>query len=133
MHNSESSLRSNTKRVRGLGSSHDGTGHWWLQRLTAGAMIPLSVWFTVQLVTHLIGADATAISAWLKNPLVAMALLIFVVSMFTHARLGVQVIIEDYVHCETKKIALLLFTNATVLVAGLACVFAIVRLHFIGA
>ncbi len=133
MHNSESSLRSNTKRVRGLGSSHHGTGHWWLQRLTAGAMIPLSVWFIIQLVTHLIGADAAAISAWLKNPLVAMALLIFVVSMFTHARLGVQVIIEDYVHCETKKIALLLFTNATVLVAGLACVFAIVRLHFIGA
>ena len=133
MSDSSSNLRSHTKRARGLGSSHHGTHHWWLQRLTAGAMIPLSVWFLVQLVTHLIGADAAAIGAWIKSPIAAIALLVFIVAMFMHARLGMQVIIEDYVHCETKKIALLLFTNATVLIAGLACVFAIVRLHFIGA
>ena len=133
MSESPTSLRSHTKRVRGLGSSHHGTHHWWLQRLTAGAMIPLSVWFLVQLVTHLIGADVAAISLWLKSPVASIALLLFIVAMFVHARLGLQVIIEDYVHCEIKKIALLLFMNATVLVAGLACVFAIVRLHFIGA
>jgi succinate dehydrogenase / fumarate reductase membrane anchor subunit len=125
-------LRSPAKRTRGLGSAHHGTGHWWLQRMTAIALIPLSVWFMIQLITQLIGADAIGISLWLKNPVNAVAMVLFTLAMFIHARLGVQVIIEDYVHNKFKKTLLLLFINAVALVAGLACIFSILRLHFIG-
>jgi len=125
-------LRSSTKRVRGLGSAHHGVGHWWLQRITALALIPLSVWFMSQLATLLMGASSGTVRYWFKSPAITIAMLLFVVALFTHARLGVQVIIEDYVHCKVKKIALLLFTNTAMLLAGLACVFSILRLHFVG-
>ena len=132
MRNTNTSLRSNTKRARGLGASHHGTGHWWLQRLSAVGIVPLSIWFMVVLVNHLVGADAATIATWLKSPFSAIGLLLLVIALFTHARLGVQVIIEDYVHSESKKIALLLVNNAAIFVAGLVCIFSILRLHFIG-
>lgn len=132
MDHSSNSLRTETKRVRGLGAAHEGTGHFWLQRVSALALIPLSVWMIIQLVTVMVGADRAVSAAWFQSPAHSLGAMLLVVALAVHARLGVQVIIEDYVHSEGKKLALLVLNNAANLLFGLASLFAIVRLHFIG-
>ena len=127
-----SSLRTPLKRARGLGAAHSGTHHFWVQRVTAVAIIPLAVWFVVTLISKLLGAPRAAVSDWLQQPLVALALASLLVAMFAHARLGLQVIIEDYVANEGKKIALLLLTNALIIGCGAASLMAIFHLHFFG-
>ena len=94
-------------RVRGLGSAHAGPHHWWLQRVTAAANLVLLIWFVVSL-ARLPVLDHQAVVLWLKSPLAAVPLLLLVVSVFWHLRLGLQVFIEDYVHEEGGKIACLL-------------------------
>jgi succinate dehydrogenase / fumarate reductase, membrane anchor subunit len=127
-----SPLRTPIKRARRLGASGEGTHHFWLQRVTAVALIPLSVWFIVALVSNLIGGDAASVAQWLKSPVTALTLGALLVALFMHARLGVQTIIEDYVKCEIRKIALLLLLNALILGFGAASLMAVVRLHFFG-
>ena len=127
-----SHLRTPLKRARGLGASHSGTHHFWIQRVSAVAMIPLAMWFVVTLISKLIGADRAVVSDWVQQPLVALALASLLVAMFVHARLGIQVIIEDYVQHEGKKIALLLLTNALIIGCGAASLMAIFHLHFFG-
>jgi succinate dehydrogenase / fumarate reductase membrane anchor subunit len=124
-----SHLRSPIKRARGLGAAHSGTGHFWLQRLSALALVPLCIWFVVVLMAKLIHADAAGLSQWLHQPLVALAMLGLVVALFTHARLGVQTIIEDYLHSHTKKLIALLILNGLTLVLGAASLMAIFHLH----
>jgi succinate dehydrogenase / fumarate reductase membrane anchor subunit len=126
------SLRSPIKRARGLGASGDGTHHFWVQRASAVALIPLTVWFMIEIMTTLLGAERTSVADWLKNPLTALAVCAFIVGAFTHARLGVQTIIEDYVNCEGKKIVTLLILNLAIFGFGAAALMAVVRLHFIG-
>jgi succinate dehydrogenase / fumarate reductase membrane anchor subunit len=128
----KSSLRTPIKRARGLGSAHSGTHHFWLQRMSALALIPLTVWFMLALTTQLVGADAAGVARWLSTPLVALALTALMVALFMHARLGVQTIIEDYIHAEGKKIVLLLILNVTCFGLAAASVMAIVKLHFFG-
>lgn len=118
------------KRARGLGSAHDGTHHFWVQRVTAIALIPLTIWFLTELLTQLVGGSASAISAWLHNPLTALALGALIIALFWHAKLGLQIIIEDYVHSEGKKIATLLITSALLYGFGAATLLAIAHLHF---
>lgn len=132
MHHHDTSLHSGTKRARGLGSAHEGTGHFWLQRVSALALIPLSVWLMVELVGSFLGSDRATAALWFRHPLHALAMLLFVLAIALHARLGMQTIIEDYVHCEAKKIALLLVNNAAMLLFTLAGVIAIARIHLIG-
>lgn len=120
------------KRARGLGSAHDGTHHFWVQRVTALALIPLTIWFMVALVTVLINHDVTAVRAWLTQPINAMVLAALIIALFWHAKLGLQVIIEDYVHCEGKKIFTLLLLNVLVYGFGAAALMAIAHLHFFG-
>lgn len=132
MDNSSSSLRTPIKRARGLGSAHDGTRHFWVQRVSAVALIPLSIWFMVTLVSRLLSGEQVAVMIWLRNPLAALALSALIVALFVHARLGVQTIIEDYIHCEVKKIAALLFLNLCIFGFGAASLMAIARLHFFG-
>jgi succinate dehydrogenase / fumarate reductase, membrane anchor subunit len=127
-----SPLRTPIKRARGLGSSHSGTHHFWLQRLSALALIPLSIWFIVALMTELIGADRAGVAAWLQGPVTALLLASLVVALFVHARLGMQTIIEDYVHCGAKKIAALLTLNILIYGFAAASLMAIARLHFFG-
>ena len=91
------SLRDPLAIARGLGSAKDGTGHWWVQRLTAVALLLLTPWF-VWLALGLIGADQYAVRETLGQPLNAALVLAYVLSMFWHAQLGMQVVIEDYVH-----------------------------------
>ena len=125
-------LRTPIKRARGLGSSHSGTGHFWLQRLSALALIPLSMWFMVVLLTRLIHADAASIGQWLHHPLVALAMAALILALFIHARLGIQTIIEDYIHNHVKKIIALLMLNIFTLGLGGASLMAIIKLHFVG-
>lgn len=127
-----SRLRSPIKRARGLGAAHSGTQHFWVQRVSALALIPLCMWFMVSLLTRLIHADAQSIGQWLANPLVALAMAGMVLALFTHARLGVQTIIEDYVHGHGSKLVALLTLNVLVLGLGGASLMAIVKLHFTG-
>ena len=132
MHNS-SHLRTPLKRARGHGSAHSGTQHFWLQRLSALALIPLATWFVVALITQLIHADAAGIGQWLANPFTALLMAALILALFIHARLGIQTIIEDYIHCHAKKIAALLMLNIFTLGLGGASMMAIIRLHFLGA
>lgn len=120
------------KRVRGLGAAHEGTHHFWVQRMTALALIPLSVWFLFKLLVVFLSADITTVSMWFVDPVNAILLALFIIALFMHARLGIQVIIEDYVHCECAKITALVLSSAIHIILGLGSLFAIAHLHFVG-
>ena len=89
----------------GRSGAGDATKHWWTLRLTAVALVPLTVWFVVSLVA-LAGADYPTMVAWVSNPFVTVLLLLMLVSLFYHLRLGLQDIVEDYVHARRAKIVL---------------------------
>ena len=125
---SGTSLQSDFKRVRGLGSAKEGVAHWWAQRITALALIPLTVWFVASVV-RLVGAPDAAVIDWVASPVPAILLVLLVVAAFHHAQLGLQVVIEDYVHGEGAKLALLLLVKGTAIVLGLLVIFAIVRMY----
>ena len=127
-----SHFRTPIKTARGLGSAHSGTHHFWVQRVSAVALIPLSIWFMVEIISQLLGADRGGVALWLTNPLTALALAALIVGLFVHARLGIQTIIEDYIHSEAKKIVALLFLNLCIFGFGAVSLMAIVRLHFFG-
>jgi succinate dehydrogenase / fumarate reductase membrane anchor subunit len=101
------SLRSQVSRVRGLGSAHEGVHHWWTQRLTALALIPLGIWFVASVVC-LAGADHAAITQWLGAPVTLVALSLTLIAAFYHAVLGLQVVIEDYIHTKAVKLILII-------------------------
>ncbi|RMD61213.1 MAG: succinate dehydrogenase, hydrophobic membrane anchor protein [Alphaproteobacteria bacterium] len=123
------SLRSPFGRVKGLGAAHEGVHHWWAQRLSALALIPLTVWFVVSLVS-LSGADYATVRAWMGSPVVAGLLILLIVTVFYHAALGLQVVIEDYVHTEATKIAALLAVKAAAAVLALSGVLAVLDVLF---
>src|SRR5689334_16580355 len=122
-------LRSPLGRALGLGSAKEGAEHWWLQRLTAVALVPLALWFVAALVAHL-GVDRGAAVAWLRSPLTAVAMILLVVATFTHMALGLQVVIEDYVHHEATKIASLVLVRLACWALGAAALFAVLRVAF---
>ena len=123
------SFRTPLGRVRGLGSAKDGTGHWWMQRLTALALVPITVWFVISVI-GMAGASYAEFSAWLANPLVAGLFLILIAATFYHAVLGLQVVVEDYVHKEGVKIATLLVIKAAAVLLGLTAALSVLRLLF---
>ena len=98
-------LRSPLGRARGLGSARDGTAHWWAQRVTAVALVPLTLWFVASVVA-LTGAPIEAVGLWMGHPIRAALLIALLVAVFHHAQLGLQVVIEDYVHAESTKLVL---------------------------
>jgi succinate dehydrogenase / fumarate reductase membrane anchor subunit len=125
------SFRTPLGKARGLGSAKEGVQHWWVQRVTAVALIPLVVLF-VSFVIMLANEPYGTVSAFLGKPFVAAVTILLVVALFWHLRLGLQVVIEDYVHTEwTKLISLLAMTFATIIV-GLACVFAVLSMAIVG-
>jgi succinate dehydrogenase / fumarate reductase membrane anchor subunit len=121
------SMRTPLKTARYLGSAKDGTEHFWRQRLTAVANIFL-LSFLVWLIASLAGADYAAAKATLSNPLVDLALLCLILSATVHMRIGMQTIIEDYVHGEGTKIAALLLNTFFAVLVAVACIFAVVKL-----
>lgn len=117
--------------VRGLGSAKDGTHHWWMQRLSAIALIPLCIWFVYSLLSLMLYTDHARVAEWLAAPLPAMLMLLMIIALFYHSKLGMQVIIEDYVHKESWKIALLILNNFAMWVLGVISAFAVLKLHFL--
>jgi succinate dehydrogenase / fumarate reductase membrane anchor subunit len=118
-------------RVRGLGSARSGAHHWWLERLTSVSTLLLFVWFVVSLLT-LPGLDYRAVTEWLAQPLVAVPMLLLIVSTFWHLKLGLQVVIEDYVHEEGWKFfSVTLLNFFTIALAALA-VFSVLKIAFGG-
>jgi len=116
-------------RVRGSGAAHSGTEHFWMQRLTGIANLPLIIAFLV-VVVSLVGSSQASVIATLSNPFVAMILLAALISVLIHMRIGMQVIIEDYVHTELRKIVLLMANTFFTLAVGIAAVYAILKINF---
>ncbi len=123
------SMKTPLKRVRGLGSAKSGTDHFWKQRLTALAGVPLTI-VMVAVAIALVGKDATAAKAVVSHPLVAIPVILFFVSTMIHMRIGMQVIIEDYVHEEGPKVLLLALNTFFSIAVGLAGIFAVLKLSF---
>jgi succinate dehydrogenase / fumarate reductase membrane anchor subunit len=113
--------------VRGLGSAREGAEHWWHERLSSIATLLLSIWLLVSLL-RLPSLDYAIVAEWLSSIINASAMLLFVVGTFWHIRLGMQVIIEDYVHEEGSKTFLLLLLNFAVAVAVAVAVVALLKL-----
>ena len=99
-------FRSPLARAAGLGSAKSGFEHWWTERVTAVALVPLTVWFAASLIAHS-GSDYETFIAWLGSPVAAVLMILLLVALFWHTALGLQVVIEDYVHSGAKLWALL--------------------------
>jgi succinate dehydrogenase / fumarate reductase membrane anchor subunit len=123
------SLRTPLAKVRGLGSAKEGTDHFWKQRITAVANLFL-VSFLIVLLVRYAGADYATIKRALARPQVAIPLLALVISGVMHMRLGMQTIIEDYVHSEGPKIAALMLNTFFAIFIGITCIFAVLKLSF---
>jgi len=119
-------LRSSLGRVRGLGSANEGVHHWRAQRITAIALVPLSLWFAFS-VTGLVGADYAVFQAWLSQFGNALLMLLLMVALYYHAMLGIQVVIEDYVTGEGAKMVTLLVVKLLLFVLAISCGLAILR------
>jgi succinate dehydrogenase / fumarate reductase membrane anchor subunit len=122
-------MRTPLGRVRGLGSAKSGTHDFWLQRLTAIAGVPLTL-AGLALVISLTGRSYTAVKQILGSPLVAVLLMLFVIALVMHMKIGVQVVIEDYVHDKNQKLTLVMLNNFFAWAVGLACVFAVLKISF---
>src|SRR5438105_11291492 len=114
-------------RVEGLGAAHSGTGHFWRQRVSAVALIPLSIWFLYATLA-LVGAGRSLVVAFLHQPVNAIAMALFVIATLHHSVLGLQVVVEDYVHSEGWKIAVLLFNQLLAWIIGAVCLFALLKI-----
>jgi succinate dehydrogenase membrane anchor subunit len=127
----ETRLRSPLGRARGLGSAKEGVMHWWAQRVTAVALIPLVLWFVTALVA-LTGADRSVVVSWLQAPFPAIVTILLLIAVFYHMSLGVQVVIEDYVHSEWAKISALVLNKLVAFALAATGIFAVLRIAFQG-
>ena len=120
------SMRTPLARVKGLGASGHGVEHWWLHRMTAVSNIPLIIAFVI-VVAALAGSSYQDAIAIISHPLVAIILILAVISVTNHMRLGMQIVIEDYVHAKELKIAAIIANNFYAVIVGVACLYAILK------
>ena len=122
-------IRTPLSRVRGLGAARSGTEHFWRQRLTAVANIPLTI-AAIVIFIMVLGRNQAAVAQILGSPVVAVIMLLFVVSITTHMRIGMQVVIEDYVHDDLAKFLLIMANTFFAIAVGLASAYGILKLSF---
>jgi succinate dehydrogenase / fumarate reductase membrane anchor subunit len=120
-------MRSQLGRVRGLGASKSGVEHWWVERLTAIALVPLTIWFVVSMLV-LLGADQPVVVAWAARPVNTVLLLALVIMTFHHMQLGLQVVIDDYV--KASHLAVTLLNKGAAMMLGLFSIVAILKMAF---
>jgi succinate dehydrogenase / fumarate reductase membrane anchor subunit len=120
-------MRSPLGRAIGLGSAKEGVEHWWLQRITAVALVPLSLWFVIAII-RLVGADSDGVRDWVGNPLPAIMLVLLLIATFYHAALGLQVVIEDYIHAELTKLGLVVIVRLGCFALAVAGMFAVLSM-----
>jgi succinate dehydrogenase / fumarate reductase membrane anchor subunit len=125
------SMRTPLGRVRGLGSAKEGVGHWWAQRLTAVALVPLLLWFIASLV-QMAGADHAHVVAWIARLPVAVLLSLLFVAGLYHLALGLQVVIEDYIHGEPCRIVSLVLVKFGCWALAAVAVFSVLKIAFRG-
>jgi len=122
-------FRTPLSRVRGLGAARSGTEHFWRQRLTAVANIPLTI-AAIVIFIMVLGRNQTAVAQILGSPVVAVIMLLFVVSITTHMRIGMQVVIEDYVHDDLAKFLLIMANTFFAIAIALTSIYGILKLSF---
>ena len=123
-------LQSPIAKVRGLGSAKQGTHHWWYQRLTAVALVPLTLWVMGSII-NATSMGYSDVRIWLTSSLNATLFLAFISALFIHAQLGMQVVIEDYIESEWQKVGCIMLVKFLAVIAGLASALAILKV-FIG-
>ena len=121
------SIRTPLARVRGLGTAKDGTHHWWMQRVTSIALVPLVLWFVISMLAHS-RVDYAVFQQWLSRPLNAGLMVTFLVTVLYHAKLGMQVIYEDYVRPECAMYTALLVTQFALFLLGAIAIVAVLKI-----
>jgi succinate dehydrogenase / fumarate reductase membrane anchor subunit len=120
-------MRSPLGRARGLGSAKAGAVHWWMQRITSLALIPLTLWFLCAMV-RMIGATREDVVSWMAGPLPIVLMIALVIATFHHLQAGLQVVIEDYVHHDWLRIGSVLLAKGLSVLLALACIVSVLRL-----
>ncbi|NNM56009.1 succinate dehydrogenase, hydrophobic membrane anchor protein [Acidocella sp.] len=122
-------MRSQLGRARGLGAAKSGLHHWWTQRVTAMALLPLSLYFVLS-VLMLAGADRAQMAAYIGEPWNTVLFLCLIAALFSHLSLGLQVVVEDYVRNDAKRMMTLLVLKGGIAVLALACAVSVLKLAF---
>ena len=120
-------MRSPLGRARGLGSARAGAAHWWAERITALALVPLSLWFLCAVV-RLLGASRQDVVSWMAGPLPIVLMIALVIATFYHLQLGLQVVIEDYVTSDAARIGGILLVKGLSVLLAIACIVSVLRL-----
>ena len=120
-------MRSQLGRARGLGAAKSGLQHWWMQRLTAVALVPLTLWFIYSVLT-LLGATHTALITWMRSPLHLVLLLALIAATHQHMQLGLQTVIEDYVHTDRYRMAAMLAMKGATILLALTAVISVLKM-----
>lgn len=124
-------MRSPLSRAQGLGSAREGVEHWWMQRVTAVALIPLTLWLTASLIAHT-GSDYDTFIAWLRTPIATILMVLLLIALFHHISLGLRVVVEDYVHSNRAKIPAVVAIRLACCGLAIAGIFATLRIAFDG-
>ena len=124
-----SQLRSPLSIVKGLGSSKSGTDHWWMQRITALALIPLVLWLCFS-IASLPGTDYVTIKAWLSSPVVVTLLIMTIIATFYHAQLGLQVVIEDYISNHATRLMTVIAVNFLCIIFAIIAIISLLKISF---
>lgn len=124
-------MRSTLGRARGLGAAKSGTAYWWAERVTSVALLPLTLWFVLALY-RLIGVSAAAVAHWAAHPVNATLLLALIVVTFHHMALGLQVVLEDYIHTEKTRLAAILAMKGATWLLAIAAILSVLKLAVIG-